>query len=54
LAVDAGSLRDMLLPNMPTFEPNCVVTNSSSAIASSGECIGMIAAGVRRSPRPAK
>jgi hypothetical protein len=44
----------MLLPNMPTFEPNCLVTNSSSAIASSGVCIGMIAAGVSRSPRPLK
>jgi len=47
-------LRATLLPNMPTFDPNSLVTNSSSAIASSGVCIGMIAAGVSRSPRPLK
>jgi len=39
----------MPLPNMPTFEPSSLVTNSSSSIASSGVCIGMIAAGVIRS-----
>src|SRR5437016_8472216 len=48
------SCRDIPLPNMPTFEPSCLVTNSSSAIASSGWCIGMIAAGVSRSSRPWK
>jgi hypothetical protein len=35
-------------------DPSCFVTNSSSAIASSGWCIGMIAAGVSRSSRPLK
>jgi hypothetical protein len=32
----ALSLRAILLPNRSTFEPNCLVTNASSAIASSG------------------
>jgi hypothetical protein len=27
---------------MPTIEPNCLVTESSSALASSEVCIGMI------------
>ena len=39
----------MPLPNMPTFAPSSRVTYSSSAMASSGVCIGMIAAGVMRS-----
>jgi hypothetical protein len=46
--------RGRLLPNIPTFEPSCVVTNSSSSIASSGVCIGMIAAGVMRSLKSRK
>jgi hypothetical protein len=54
LAATAGTLRAMLLPSMPTFKPNFPVTNSCSSIASSGVCIGMIAAGVSRSPRPLK
>ena len=41
----------MPLPNIPTFAPSSRVTYSSSAMASSGVCIGMIAAGVIRSPR---
>ena len=45
----ASTGRGSALPNMPTFEPSCFVANSSSAIASSGVCIGMIAAGVMRS-----
>jgi hypothetical protein len=45
----AGTWRDMPLPNMPTLEPSSLVTNSSSSMASSGVCIGMIAAGVIRS-----
>ena len=48
---DRGTRRDMPLPNMPTFDPSSFVTNSSSSIASSGVCIGMIAAGVIRSLR---
>src|SRR6516164_11595223 len=43
-----------MLPNMRTFELNCLVTNSGLAMASSGVCIGMIAAGVSRSLRPLK
>jgi hypothetical protein len=54
LTAAAGTLRAMLLPNMPTFEPDGLVTNSSSAIGSSGLCIGIIAAGGNRSPRPLK
>ena len=43
--------RDMPLPNMQALAPSSRVTYSSSAMASSGVCMGMIAAGVIRSPR---
>ena len=42
------------LPNMPAFEPSCFQQNSSSAIASSGVCIGITATGVSRSESFAK
>src|SRR5581483_11314165 len=42
------------LPNMHTLLPSCLVTNSSSSIASSGVCTGITAAGVRRSSSPLK
>jgi hypothetical protein len=39
---------------MQTFEPSCLVTNSSSSIASSGVCTGITATGVSLSPRSLK
>ena len=53
-AAAEGTGRGRLLPNIPTFEPSCLVTNSSSSIASSGVCIGMTAAGVMRSLKSRK
>ena len=46
-----GTGRGITLPNIATLKPSWRVLCSSSAIASSGVCIGMIAAGVIRSPR---
>ena len=43
-----------MMPRMPTLEPSCRVTNSSSSVASSGVCIGITAAGVRRTLRSRK
>ena len=51
-STSAGTGRRIRPPTIITLYPSCFDANSSSSSASSGVYIGMIAAGMMRSPSP--